>query len=144
MMFLVLGFLLLWGAHRGGFPFFFLFMMLLFVCMASRRGGHGGWHQRGCGPQSDPWQGREQQSLAPPEDVRPYQTQPGVPGYPYPGGHGNHGPYDSYGNEGTPTIRTDMNTGARTVRVDNVQGTGGQPTTPLPEQPRARVENDRQ
>jgi hypothetical protein len=143
-MFLVLGFLLFWGAYRGGFPFFFLFMMILLVCMASRRGGHGGWHQGGCGQQSNPSQDREQQKPAPPEDVRPYQTQPGVPGYPYPGPYDNHGPYGSSGNEGTPTIHTDMNGGAGTVRVDAVPGTGGQPTTPLPEQPRARVENDQQ
>ncbi|HEX8599199.1 MAG TPA: hypothetical protein VF952_11870 [Chloroflexia bacterium] len=135
-MFLVLGFLLFWGAYKGGFPFFFLFMMILFVCMATRRGGHGGWRHGGCDPHQEPWQGPEQQRPTPPEDARPYQAQPGAPANPYQGGYG------PYGNEGTPTVRTDMNSGAGTVRVDNAPGPSGQPTTPLPEQPRARVEND--
>ncbi|MDQ3928039.1 MAG: hypothetical protein M3328_02705 [Chloroflexota bacterium] len=133
-MLLTIGFLATWGVYRGGFPFFWVFLIILFVCMASR-GRRGGWHHRGYGPQHNPWQGPEQQRPTPPQDARPYQGQPGAPGSPYQGGYG------SYGNEGTPTVRTDMNTGAGTVRVDSPTNSG-QPTAPLGEQPRARVENE--
>ncbi len=138
-MFLAIGFLATWGVYRGGFPFFFLFLMFLFVCMALK-GGRGGWHHnRGRGP--------EQQRQAWPHEVKPYQgnqAQPGAPGTSY---QGSYGSYGSYGNEGTPTVRTDMNSGAGTVRVDSAPGSG-QPTSPLqeqprPEEPRARVQNDR-
>jgi hypothetical protein len=139
-MFLALVFLAIWGAHGGGFPFFLIFLLFLFMCMA-RKGGHGGWDHSGHGPQHNPWQGSEQHRPVPPQDARPYQAQPGAPGHSYQGGYGN------YGSEGTPTIRTDMNSGAGTLRVDNAPGTSGQPTTPLqeqprPEEPRARVGND--
>ncbi|MEA2574934.1 MAG: hypothetical protein QOH93_2232 [Chloroflexia bacterium] len=135
-MFLALGFLATFVAFRGGFPFFFIFMMVMFICMARRGGRRGGWYNRSCAPQHNPWQGAEQQRQPSSEEARPYQAHPGAPGNPY------NGDYASHGNEGTPTVRTDMNSGAGTVRVDSIPGTSGQPTTPLPEQPRARVQND--
>ena len=125
--FLALGFLAIWGFSRGGFPFFFMFLMFLFVCMALKGGRHG-WHHTCYGP--------DQQRPPVPEDVRPYHGQPQAPGNPYEGG------YSHYGSEGTPTVRTGMNSGAGTVRVDNAPNTGGQPTAPLGEQPRARVADD--
>ncbi len=139
-VFLVLAFLATWGVHKGGFPFFLIFLMIMFFCMARKAAHHGGQHG-GYGPQHNPWQGPHQRPGGT-EDARPYQGQPGAPGNPY-------GGYGDYGSEGTPTIRTDMNSGAGTVRVDNTPGTSGQPTTPLreqprPEEPRARVEQDRQ
>jgi hypothetical protein len=141
MKLLAIGILVFWGASKGGFPFFFVFLMFLFICMALK-GGRRGWYHGSYGPQHNPWQGPEQHKPAPPEDARPYQAQPGTPGHPYQSGYG------SYGNEGTPTVRTDMNSGTCTVRVDNTPGTTGEPTTPLrdqprPEEPRGRVESDR-
>lgn len=137
MMYLALAFVatwITWGVYRAGFPPFFMFLVMLFVFMALK-GGRRGWHHRGFGPQCNPWQGPEQQRQTPPEDARPYQSQPHTSGTSY------QGSYNTYGSEGTPTVRTDMNSGAGTIRVDNPTGSG-QPTEPLGEQPRARVEQD--
>ncbi len=138
-MFLAIGFLGTWGVYRGGFPFFFMFLLFIFVCMALK-GGRRGWHHRGYGSRQDQGQPPGQHGHPMPEDVRPYQGQPGAPGNPY---------YGGYGNEGTPTVRTDVNSGAGTIRVDRAPHSTGEPTTPLrdqprPEEPRARVEHDRQ
>ena len=139
-MFVAIGFVGGWGVYRGGFSFFFMFLLFLFVCMALR-GGRRGWYHWGCGPHHNQGPSEQKgQRPAMPEDVRPYQGQPGAPGNPYYGGPAN---------EGTPTVRTDMHSGAGTVRVDRAPGSTGEPTTPLreqprPEEPRARVEHDLQ
>lgn len=141
MKLLALGILVFWASSRGGFSFFFVFLMFLFICMMLKGGRHG-WHHNGYGPHHN----QGQQRPPTPEEVRPYRGQPGAPGNPYYGEQPSHG---NHSNEGTPTVRTDMNSGTRTVRVDNAPGTTGEPTTPLndqprPEQPRARVEHDQQ
>ena len=136
MKFLAIGFVGVWLASRGGFSFVFMFLLFMFICMALK-GGRGGWYNRGCSPNYNQGQSQDQHRPPMPEDLRPHQGQPGAPGHPY---------YGGYPNEGTPTVRTDMHSGAGTVRVDQAPGSTGEPTTPLreqprPEEPRARVEH---